>query len=318
MLRAAVSEPPLPLAMQSHAHSGSAREGKSRRQDAFPRLFCFTVIGVASETALVAHQFRTSTGVFACDASAIFSNASSIPGLPASLPLIAAIKGNIAVQRDSQWGSYANSQLFIQLWRHFDSSLQHVFRSFEWIIKVDPDTVLLPSLLRILLGDLETETKGPDRRATGLRPHRDAINARHVPGWIGGPLETYSSAGMKLLTQHIHQCAEWCDASSDWGKAEDVWLTCCTDILRQNHLIRTCINARLLHWYGESMPQAANGSKGFKEEEIRRSCTDRLVAAYHPQKTVDHYKRCSRSGDALLSRSVGGSIESGSLKWNCL
>jgi hypothetical protein len=117
-----------------------------------PTLFCFVVVRPnTTEVELVLAALEVADGLKSCDRYAIYSNASSLsgPGAPSSLAATAAIRGSMDVPLGGIYHTAMNTPVFQQVYRRmfYDND----FRQYDWIVKLDADSVVnVPKLRRTL------------------------------------------------------------------------------------------------------------------------------------------------------------------------
>lgn len=126
--------------------------------DAAPAsLYCFMVCHPNEANLLRAHlELGTLHG---CDAFDVFSNTTHFTQpLPGGLDMIAAVEGSMDVEKGGPFQTVLNSHIFQQVWRAV--FLRGRYRSFDWVVKVDPDTLFFADSVRKRLGGLRPRVQG--------------------------------------------------------------------------------------------------------------------------------------------------------------
>lgn len=121
-----------------------------------PSLWCFALMmPLGIERELLAAQLGRGMGIFGCDGYSVFSND--------SFPLVAAsgepnsgrrvvtlpIGGSLTVGKGGKWWTAMNTDIFVRVWTAV--FLLGRFRQHDWTVKADPDTVFVPSRLKLLM-----------------------------------------------------------------------------------------------------------------------------------------------------------------------
>lgn len=102
------------------------------------------------EPDLLAAQRARKMGIFACDASAVFSNSSTLLTTGEPTPVnVTLMHGSLAVVYGGRWGTAMNTGVFNRLWTEVVRI--GVYRRYDWTVKVDPDAVFFAERLRTLL-----------------------------------------------------------------------------------------------------------------------------------------------------------------------
>lgn len=106
-----------------------------------PSMFCFAVARVGYEMDIMRVQAQKAAGIFACDDAAVYSNTKVdlVPGVSTTII-------GMAIGGWSKDGTAANSQTFFNAWAAVNADGR--FREHDFVVKVDPDTVLMPDRLR--------------------------------------------------------------------------------------------------------------------------------------------------------------------------
>jgi hypothetical protein len=179
-------------------------ECKMPEDPSMPRLFCFLVMRAhTEELELVQHQLRRGLGIFDCDSYAVFSdeimqltatrslspmvvNTTIIPGVP----LDAAPAGSVS--------HIVNTFIFSSAWRLI--AHEPCYAESDWFVKVDPDTVFIPSRLRPRLPK-GWETDKPH----GVYLRNCAVASPTELGFYGA-MEVISGVGVAALLRRLDDC----------------------------------------------------------------------------------------------------------------
>lgn len=190
---------------------------------ASPSLFCFSVFRPSTEEEkIVQAQIENNAGIVACDDCAFLSgkNASLKPrrdGRKVDLWVIE--KGYSAYSPGLGGGrttnSWLNSEVFLYAWGAVlgNTSIGDKIFNYDWVVKADPDAVLIPHRLR-----------------WHLQSHnaKDALFLRNCHGALYGAVEVFSRGAMRRYHDSWDQkCAHlpW----GGWG--EDMYMKVCMDNL---------------------------------------------------------------------------------------
>jgi hypothetical protein len=183
----------------------------------------------------------------------------------------------------------ANTELFMKVWELIID--EGKFKSRDWVVKADPDAVLLPDRLgeymarhggRRLQPAVASEDKHGPKREHG--PKRFVINCNAYPGhpdfpMIYGSVEIVSREAVVTYGQLRHECNDdlpW----KDWG--EDFWLTRCMDHLGIERVedFQVVGDKRCLY-------------PGLPDEDGDISiCGDASRSAFHPLKEFSKWSEC--------------------------
>lgn len=210
---------------------------------------------------LIRFQYSKRASIFACDASAIYSNrtvavASDLQTTPVVVDLTVKFGGD----------SYTalNSWIFIAVWKKVITEGRH--RVHDWIVKVDPDAVFFPERLRPLLAR-----------------HASAGYVDNCRYGLHGPIEVIASRTMAVL--EVDYNASWdgkapkrCVKELNFGEwGEDFFLSRC---MWQVHKVTSELDESLMCEAHCSCP----------DWYWCRNGTGRVT--YHPFKRADMYAQC--------------------------
>jgi hypothetical protein len=161
-------------------------------------VYCFMVV-YPMNYALVAMHVALHT-LAHCDQYAFFSNDTLLHSLDREGDPIAVsrvIRGSMEAPRGGRFDTALNTAIFMQVWTHIALTLR-VHEHYDFIVKIDPDTMLLAHRLKVQL--------------RGVRPTLPSIvaNARS-PGrnkgfnHVDGSLIVVTRAAVSLLAARIQQ-----------------------------------------------------------------------------------------------------------------
>jgi len=220
-----------------------------------PSLFCFAVFrSKGYELDLVKSQVKKGVGVFACDEFAALSDTKLPLGEGLETLKIPPCE-HVGVSKD---GTAANTLIFMQAWGVIYEDVR--WRAHDWILKVDPDAVLLPDRIRTHL-----------RPHTGKNAYVKNCNKYSGPGWpmMFGSLEAFSQKAMTTYYENAERCRtelQW----QAWG--EDLFMGNCLDMLKVD----------AIGDFGIIGDNVCNGAH----------CGDGTTGAYHPFKSEEKWFEC--------------------------
>jgi len=223
-----------------------------------PSVFCWAVIRQSSyELGLVKAQLGKGAGIFACDEFLVIADGKVSLGTgPGGVVTTAAIPAiPVGVSKD---GTAANTFVFMKAWEQVSEDLR--YRHHDWIIKADPDSVLLAGRLRDKL-----------RPFTGRSVYVKNCGLLQGPGWpmMFGSLEAFSRSAVEAYFAGAQRCATEL-AWQTWG--EDLFIQRCLDHLGVGSVVDLSIS-------GDNVCTGGN-------------CGDGSHAAYHPYKSEGAWLAC--------------------------
>lgn len=220
-----------------------------------PSLFCIGVFrSVGYELELVRSQVEKGVGIFSCDEFRVLSD-KVLPVTKEVRTLMIPPCEKVGVSKD---GTAANSEIFMNAWAVIKEDAR--YKAHDWVIKADPDAVVLV-----------------DRLRAHLEPYTDkSVWIKNCmkytgPGWpmMFGSLEAFSHEAIETYFQGADKCKtelEW----QAWG--EDLYMGRCLDLLGS-------------HAEFDGTIIGDNVCKG-------SDCSDGISAAYHPFKSADKWFEC--------------------------
>lgn len=225
-------------------------------------LFCFALLLPGSyEVGLMEAQLSRQAGVFACDASAVYSNLSiKLEGTPSVETQV--VEGSLHCELGGVYDTALNSEIFVRVWKKVLSGPE--FASHHWTVKADPDAVLLPARLKHHVANYKY-----------LQGRRDSVFLNNCKDGLHGPIEVISRGGMNIFQGGIDKCVEaFKEEFKDFG--EDVFLRHC---LQHLGVGRADDFGLLKETHCDPFPGEPS------------PCTMGRVA-FHPLKTPDEWLQC--------------------------
>jgi hypothetical protein len=223
------------------------------------------------EPVLMRKQFDAGAGIFACDGYDIVGDGVTDIGDATTLDI-----GKTKVGT-SQDGTAANTKLFQKAWGAIIGKGDYKY--FDWIVKVDPDAVLMPDRLRL---HMEPHTNTGD--------HEDRLFVVNCNAWpespnfpmMYGSLEIFSrNSILAYETRGQERCVDYLNWEL-WG--EDFYMTRCMDQLDVGRISdftvigdNTCVGP---------------GQGG-------ADCNNANVAAFHPFKEIEDWIGCFRTATGI-------------------
>lgn len=220
-----------------------------------PSLFCFAVFRSAGyELELVQSQVEKGVGIFACDEFSVLSD--KVLRVTDSVDtLIIPPCEKVGVSKD---GTAANTLIFMQAWTVIHKDAR--YKAHDWVIKADPDAVLITDRLRRRL-----------EPHTGLNVFIKNCMKYTGPGWpmMFGSTEAFSVSAIETYFKGSDKCRkelEW----EAWG--EDLFMGNCLSMLGSKSKFDG-------HLIGDNVCKGAN-------------CADGITAVYHPFKSPKAWFNC--------------------------
>lgn len=202
-------------------------------------LFCFmAVLPGSAEMQLRDVAERSRASIYACDKHKVYDSYPS------------------TFVHENSWNSFANTEGFVKVWQHvFDDGL---FKLTDWTVKVDPDTVFLPSRLKIHLQDMRPPSAAPIY----------VKNCEIDFGFLGA-IEIISRRAMEDFEASHRDCQR----SMPGLSGEDGWIKGCLDAVG----VGSMLDASILRSPNDE------------------SCSEGARVAFHPHKTPEDWSACYES-----------------------
>lgn len=209
------------------------------------------------EKELMEHQLSRQVGIFMCDFPALLSEKRFLFRGGEHSIWTRSI-GDMGCSYGGKWHLALNSEIFLRAWKRVFMDADYLLA--KWTVKLDPDTVFLPSRLLAIL-------HGSDPRSK--------VYFNNCDEGLHGPIEVVARGGMETFADGVLDCEralrkEW----ADWG--EDVFLRHCLGLLQVNRV---------------DMYQLLSEDHCFNEDPARTGCISGKVA-FHPFKKIEDYMQC--------------------------
>eukprot|EP00405_Crypthecodinium_cohnii_P030346 CAMPEP_0206507820 /NCGR_PEP_ID=MMETSP0324_2-20121206/57826_1 /ASSEMBLY_ACC=CAM_ASM_000836 /TAXON_ID=2866 /ORGANISM="Crypthecodinium cohnii, Strain Seligo" /LENGTH=426 /DNA_ID=CAMNT_0053998289 /DNA_START=75 /DNA_END=1355 /DNA_ORIENTATION=- len=240
------------------------KSDKKQDEEDLPKLYCYSVIRADGyERPLMKAQLDRGVGIFACDEFDLYSSPDSftlgnMPSWKGGAPVVTNVFQNakVGISKDNTAG---NTELFLNVWNAVNGMGK--WRQADFIMKVDPDAVLLPDRLKY---HLQPYAKWG---ATYVK-NCDKVPTDPDFPMMFGALEIFSREALDKYYSNVEHCRAlpW----QTWG--EDFFMTKCLDSLQVYGL----------------------GDFGILGDNLclGAGCGDGIKAAYHPFKTIGDWISC--------------------------
>lgn len=225
------------------------------------------VIPWTDEKELIAGQFESGRGIFDCDEYAVYSNEELdlAPGLRSRK-----IDSDLKCEYGGEFGTALNTDIFLALWAKVLDEARFLFHG--WTAKVDPDAVFLPTRLRSLLTRHSERPQG--------------VYLNNCKMGMHGPLEVFSRNALQAFGRGTEQCLQHftslCSGPCKWG--EDMFLDQC---------MSKVLNVTSEFEWALLQEDHCDPPPGWQ------ACNAPGIAAFHPFKTVEGYRDCLDSANAV-------------------
>ena len=247
------------------------------------RLLCVAIVKPTNqpgdkELELLYMQREHRLGIFACTKAVVLSNTDVLP-LPKSGDATEPIKAlkmtdsSMDVAYGGEWHSALNAPLFAEIWRNFlTQSNMQTLGEWDWLVKVDVDTVFIPHRLVSLIA--------AGRKRLGSKAYDGSLvllhnRLHHVQ--LHGALEIMSRQATNVFRDGLHLCV-----NDDAPKQEDLWLYVC---LRSLPGVAMVVESDLI------VEPGSGGSVKPPRPPLCQRGTPRTVA-FHPAKSIDKWTTC--------------------------
>jgi len=228
-----------------------------------PSLFCWSLFQTTSyEMAIIQSQLEQNSGIFQCDDQALLST-DEVTDMGDTkdgkhMKTIQIAKAEITVTVD---GTAGNAKLFMNCWTAIVEDGR--WRRHAWIIKVDPDAVIIPDRVR-------------DHLKAHTMENVYVVNCNAFPDspnfpMMYGSVEIFSFKAIDTYARDAGKCLD--DMGSmlgQWG--EDYYMTHCLDHIGVG---------RISDFTSVGDNVCAGGA-----------CGDQVFSAFHPYKSVDAWQNC--------------------------
>lgn len=228
-------------------------------------MFCFSVmLPWGYEPNLLQMQHDTKTSIFACEAWSVYTNDD------VELDGFVPTKVNVSLncEKEGVYHTFYNTPIFIKIWQHV--VLDRRIHSIDWVVKVDPDAVLLPVRLRAFLvhhGDDFLETAA----------NNAGIFVNNCKFGLHGPFELISRRALEVYAQY----RKICESDEKRPPQEDVYLQKC--------LVK--LGVKQVDDFDLMVEDHCEPPTGW--EDCRSD-----HAVFHPFKTRESYSECRSNAEA--------------------
>lgn len=208
----------------SCARPANLKKLKPSKASPGTKLFCFQIMSSDKglqetnwDISLVRTQLRMRASIFGCEDWIVFSDVSTwlSPGPPEKLMTYVV---DAPHTRRTLSGMWLNTPTFLNVWIAIRKDGR--WARNDWAVKVDPDTVFLPALLRAKLAVQEVTDSGIY-----------ITNCKGVQYGFFGSLEVMSRTAFATLIENVEDCNStltWNRTGSEW--AEDLFAQRCMDL----------------------------------------------------------------------------------------
>lgn len=231
-----------------------------------PSLFCFSVmVSWGYEPGLVRMQADERRSIFACDGSAVYSNAEMDFGSVTSR----IVRGtDLHCEKGGPFNTLLNTPVFKKVWEQVLAD--GLYKPYDWIVKADCDTVFFPARLRTMI-------RGP-----ALQNAQDGggLFLNNCGFGLHGPLEVVSRTALETYKAGFQQCEE--------PPQEDVFLQACMMKLGVKQVNQFTLLAedhcRTANW--QACQSEHVSFHPFKDAAAYRACGERAAEADDKQITA--------------------------------
>lgn len=221
---------------------------------------------------MILMQHHKAIGIFACDSASVLCTTPD--DLPGAFDQIQVVKFESAPVGISDVGFAANAELFRNAWRSINADGR--YRRFDWTVKVDPDTVFIPSRLERVL-----------RPRSGQTVFFKNCGMFNISALYGSIEVVARSALEAFLQEGDVDCAPMID--EPWG--EDLYLQRCLEKVGAQGLTELGIMSDQRCWES-ALP-------------ISQGCRDVKRPSFHPFKSLSNWTACwtqTAEAEALLRK----------------
>jgi len=264
-------------------------ESPGVHQHAADTMFCFSVYTESTgspkksyEKDLLTQQHSRGVSIFACDASAVYSDVSTSLGGGIMTVKVSDVEGDFHFAHrkmsGGKQGPWVNTGMFKQVWKAVGESAK--YKNYDWTVKVDPDAVFFPARL-------QSRIRMIPRPKNGLF----LVNCRAVDYGFFGNLEVFSSMAFGVLVANVDKCSRdlpWKVGIKN-GKygpmGEDLFAEIC---MEKNGVAK-------VEAFDITIDGACSGDRPYNritDKHWRPDCGFTASAAMHPFKKPDDWFSC--------------------------
>jgi len=228
-------------------------------------------------------QYQRRISIFACEEWGVFSDVAETLAPGINFVQVKDVENDFHFAKridTDEDGGWVNTGLFVQVWKAIRA--QGKYSTHDWVIKVDPDAVFLPTRLA---RKLSTQPAG----STGIYLE----NCKKVDYGYFGNLEVFSRQAFQVLLDNMDACKK--DANIPWkvgiegGKygpmGEDLFAQACMD----QHGVR---RVEAFDYTADGACEADRYPGQEKNKKFKPTCAWSATPAIHPFKTVGDYVKC--------------------------
>jgi len=227
-------------------------------------------------------QYQRHISIFACPEWGVFSDTAVALAPGINFVQVKDVDKDFyfAKRIDTDEGCWVNSGLFMQVWKAVRA--EGKYARHDWVVKVDPDAVFLPTRL---------QRKLSAQPVTGSGIYLE--NCKKVDYGYFGNLEVFSRQAFQVLLDNIDSCKK--DANIPWkvgienGKygpmGEDLFAQACMDQ-------RGVRRVEAFDYTTDGACEADRYIGQEKNKKFQPTCAWTATSAMHPFKTVGEYVKC--------------------------
>lgn len=164
-------------------------------------LLCFTVyrqdsLRKSHEMELLRAQYAKGAGIFACGGFAVYSDAAEEIGQGLRTVQVYDVDGDFHAKRNPKTEEWLNTGMFFQVWKAIRAAGRYAH--YDWVVKVDPQSVFVPSRLMAKLAGITT--------APVDAAYLKTCGGNQQP--FLGSLEVFSRSAFLAFLSHLESCKE--------------------------------------------------------------------------------------------------------------
>jgi len=175
----------------------------------YPSLYCWLVMMAEGyELDMVRSHFHRGYSIFGCDQFKVFEQGTRVDDVDIALDVTPL--GDLQASVFGDGGSWSNTAIFMQAWKLIADDGE--YRVYDWVVKVDPDTVFHPARLK--------------KRLLAVPPGSSTYLQNCVGYPTIGALEVFSREAVTAYLQGSEGCEDLVV-----GSAEDYFICKCMERL---------------------------------------------------------------------------------------
>jgi hypothetical protein len=249
-----------------------------------PSVFCFAFAMPNSAEIPLLHKHLQHKLLSGCDGFAIYSNVTPavLMSSDTHLPGAAVLSGSVTSSKEdsarTMYHTSANTPQLLATWQHVLTASNAL--DYDWTVKIDADTLLIPERLRCLLSYYTQHPEYVDDAVFLAKPDKNSVGG----GTVVGQLETLNNEAMHAFKRGFFECrllqqGQHLASLADimFEGTEDGWFETCMYVLG----VRKVVEPNLM---GD-----VRRNKGVRHED----CFSPIWrAAYYPIKDPDEFEEC--------------------------